>query len=143
MFSELDEYLKEFEMQEYALDYWYDEGFSIAQDMLSRFSEDDWNQLRKQLEERSLGWKRRLAYCLHDSENSNEIIVLSDLIESDDEELFEIAVDSLRCHNAKKIVDLESIKKEVLDKIVDRSNSSDSCEVKKRVIVDFFSKISN
>ena len=46
MFSELDDYLKEFEMDEYALDYWYDEGFSIAQDMLSQFIEEDWKQLK-------------------------------------------------------------------------------------------------
>lgn len=143
MFSEVDEYLKEFEMQDYALDYWYDEGFSIAQDMLLRFSEEDWNQLKEQLEERSLGWRRRLAYCLHDSENLNEIIILSHLIETDDEELFEIAVDSLRCHNAKIIVNLKSIKKEILDKIVDRSNSSNSSEVEKKVMVDFLSKMSN
>ena len=59
MFSELDDYLKEFEMDEYALDYWYDEGFSIAQDMLSQFIEEDWKQLKEQLKNRSLGWKRR------------------------------------------------------------------------------------
>ena len=61
MFSELDDYLKEFEMDEYALDYWYDEGFSIAQDMLSQFIEEDWKQLKEQLSNRSLGWKRRLG----------------------------------------------------------------------------------
>ncbi len=61
MFSELDDYLKEFEMDEYALDYWYDEGFSIAQDMLSQFIEEDWKQLKEQLKNRSLGWKRRLG----------------------------------------------------------------------------------
>lgn len=143
MFSELDEYLKEFEMQEYALDYWYDEGFSIAQDMLSQFSGDDWKQMKEQLEEHSLGWKRRLAYCLHDSEDLNEIIVLSHLIETDDEELFEIAVDSLRCHNAKKIIDFKIVKKETLDKIVARSNSLNSSEVEKKVMVDFLSKMSS
>lgn len=44
MFAELDEY---------ALDYWYDEGLSIAQNVLIQFTEGDWKQLKEQLKKLS------------------------------------------------------------------------------------------
>lgn len=52
MFYKLDDYLKDFEMDDYALDYWYDEGFSIAQDMLAQFKEIDWKMLKIQMKYR-------------------------------------------------------------------------------------------
>lgn len=58
MFYKLDEYLKDFEMDDYALDYWYDEGFSIAQDMLAQFKEIDWKMLKIQMQYCDLGWKK-------------------------------------------------------------------------------------
>lgn len=63
MFSEFNEYLKAFEMENYAVNYWYNEGFSIAQEMLEKFSEEEWIELKNSLLSKSIGWKRRLAYC--------------------------------------------------------------------------------
>ncbi len=141
MFSELDDYLKEFEMDEYALDYWYDEGFSIAQDMLSQFIEEDWKQLKEQLSNRSLGWKRRLGYCLHDYESLKEIEILCELIDTEDDELFEIVIDSLRSHNIQMILNLNVIKQEHLKKIESKFSTSNTVE--KKVMGDFLSKLDN
>lgn len=141
MFSELDEYLKGFDQCENNLDYWYDEGFIIAQDMLSKFSEDDWTQIEGQLKERSLSWKKRLAYCLDDKENTKEIALLTHLLETKDKELFEIAVDSLRCHTIEKIKSTNSIHKHILNRIINRSQCADSSDVEKKIMKDFLLKM--
>lgn len=96
MFKEFDEYISEFEADDFAIDYWYDEGVFIAQEMLQDFTEEDWNVLSLNLPVKSIGWKRRLAYCLHDGENIKQLEILLELIDSDDSELFELVVDSLR-----------------------------------------------
>ena len=96
MFEEFDRYIKEFETEDFAVDYWYDEGVFIAENMLQKFGNNDWESLIQVLPERTIGWKRRLAYCLDDSENLKQLETLLLLTDTDDNELFEIAVDSLR-----------------------------------------------
>jgi len=92
MYKNLDEYLSGY----LPLDYWYDEGFSIAREMLSGFSNQDWSELSNNIQHKSSDWKQKLAYCLNDDKNPNELNVLLSLINTDDEELLEICVDSLR-----------------------------------------------
>lgn len=96
MFEELDNYIKEFEKEDFAVDYWYDEGFLIAEDMLQNFKNNDWESLIQELPKRTIGWKCRLAYCLHDSNDLKQLETLLVLVDTDDTELFEISVDSLR-----------------------------------------------
>lgn len=96
MFEELDRYIKEFEADDFAADYWYDEGVLIAEDMLQKFESNDWESLIQVLPKRTIGWKRRLAYCLNDSNDLKQLETLLILIDTDDTELFEISVDSLR-----------------------------------------------
>jgi len=91
-----DEYLKEFESEDFAMDYWYDEGFVIAQGMLEKFSEENWNELLKNLNNKTVEWKKRLAYCLHDENSLWQLKVLIELLDTEDEELFELSVDSMR-----------------------------------------------
>lgn len=141
MLYKLDEYLKDFEMDDYALDYWYDEGFSIAQDMLAQFKEIDWEMLKIQMKYRDLGWKKRLVYCLNEYDSLHEIEILYELMETEDEELFESIVDSLRCHNFKKMQDFNVIRKEYFEKIVSKLNTSDTVE--KKIMSDFLSKLEN
>lgn len=102
MFEKLDNYIKEFETEDFAVDYWYDEGFLIAEDMLQKFEDEDWETLLQVLPGRTIGWKRRLAYCLHDSDDLKQLETLLALIDTDDTELFEILVDSLRSFKNNK-----------------------------------------
>lgn len=104
MFEELDQYLKEFATEEFAVDYWYDEGFLIAEDMLQEFQNDDWEALIEALPKKTIGWKHRLAYCLNDSEDCRQLEVLLTFLDTDDAELFEIAVDALRSFKNNEVM---------------------------------------
>lgn len=104
MFEELDRYLKEFATEDFAVDYWYDEGASIVEDMLQKFQNNDWQVLMEALPKRTIGWKRRLAYCLNDSSDLNQLETLFILVNTDDTELFEISVDSLRSFKENQIM---------------------------------------
>lgn len=96
MFSEFDKYILEFAMEDFAVDYWYDEGVDIAEDMICKFNDEDWKELLRAIPVRTVEWKKRLAYCMHDGNDLNQLGVLLNLIETEDSELFEIVVDSLR-----------------------------------------------
>ncbi|MDE7207200.1 MAG: hypothetical protein K2N90_08615 [Lachnospiraceae bacterium] len=76
MFEELDRYISEFEIENFAVDYWYDEGVLIAEDMLQKFGDNDWDALIQVLPERTTGWKRRLAYCFNDSDDLKQLETL-------------------------------------------------------------------
>lgn len=58
------------------MDYWYDEGVFIAQELIQDFEKEDWMVLFANLTDKSIGWKRRLAYCLHDGSDSNQLEIL-------------------------------------------------------------------
>ena len=97
MFDEFDKYIKDFEAEDFAGDYWYDEGVLIAVDLLKKFDDSDWNLLKQTLPERSNGWKCRLAYCLGEPDDPRHFEILLALVDTDDTELFVTAVDALRC----------------------------------------------
>lgn len=50
----------------------------------------------KEIPERKIEWQKRLAYCMHDKKSLNQLKVLFNLAETNDIELFEIVLDSLR-----------------------------------------------
>lgn len=96
MFDEFDKYILEFAMEDFAVDYWYDEGVDIAENMICEFEDNDWKTLLEAVSKRTVEWQKRLAYCMHDGNNLNQLKVLLELVDTDDSELFEIVVDSLR-----------------------------------------------
>lgn len=96
MVQKLDDFLKGFVGEADYTDYWYDEGFSIAQDILNEFEDTDWEQLMEILSDRNTKWKQKLAYCLDDEKNSYQLKILLLFLESEDKELIELTVDSLR-----------------------------------------------
>lgn len=96
MFDEFDKYISEFAAEDFAIDYWYDEGVDIAENMLREFAENDWKALLEAVSERTVEWQKCLAYCMHDKSDLNQLKVLLNLIDTDDSELFEMVVDSLR-----------------------------------------------
>lgn len=104
MYCEFDEYL----MGYFSDDYWYDEGFSIARELLSEFSDDDWLKLQNEVLMKDIEWQKKLAYCIDNTSKACELEILLILSTVKDNELFNMCVDSLRSFltddNFKKIV---------------------------------------
>ncbi|WP_315081030.1 hypothetical protein [uncultured Clostridium sp.] len=94
MYEELDEYLSGY----FTDDYWYDEGFGIAREILAGFNEYDCEKLLDNILSKSMEWQIRFAYCA-DSDINDAVIIKSLILLSsiDNDELFETCIDSLRC----------------------------------------------
>ena len=92
MYKELDKLL----LEETTVDSWYDDGFSIAQDILKQFSSDDWENLNNEVLNKDLDWQKKLVYCLDNQIIEEELNIIFKLIIIDDEELFEMCIDALR-----------------------------------------------
>jgi hypothetical protein len=92
MYNEFDEYLLGY----FTDDYWYDEGFSIAREMLSEFSDEDWLKLQEEVLEKDIEWQKKLAYCIDNTSKMYELEILLTLSTVKDNELFNICIDSLR-----------------------------------------------
>lgn len=91
MFNELDDYLR----SSFSVDYWSDEGISIAASKVSGFTQSDWEELSSSIHERSESWKVRCAELLGDVENPSSIAVLMELLKSHDTEVQIAALDSI------------------------------------------------
>ena len=92
MYDELDKYL----LCNFPIDYWYDEGVDIAREIISGFKEYDWKILLEEISKKDVEWKKRIAYCLYNCENPYEWLLLVELLHTEDDELLEISLDSLR-----------------------------------------------
>lgn len=93
MYEELDEFLS----GEFTTDYWYDEGFSIASEMLEEFNNDDWEKLLEFILSKSVDWQVRFAYCVESDINDNAVVKSLLLLSTvDNEEVFTTCIDSLR-----------------------------------------------
>lgn len=96
MFKELDELIS----QEVTVDFWYDEGFDIAQNMLMEFSFYDWKELLDVILFKDLEWQKKLIYCFDFKNNINALKAIEKLLLVDDDELFEMCIDALRCFDS-------------------------------------------
>lgn len=136
MYEELDEYLSGY----FTDDYWYDEGFCIAREVLEKFNEDDWGKLLNNILLKSVEWQSRFAYCA-DSGINDEAVIKSLLVlcDIDNNELFEACIDSLRCivnsNNIGIISSNEKIK-EKIEKILPKYG-----EVTRKIFNDFIVKL--
>ena len=97
--------------------YWYDEGVYIARDIISNFTENDWKLLLEQLSEQNIEWKKKLAYCLYDDSNKYELFTLLELLNTDNEELLEISLDSLRDFVNKKNANFFTNNSQIINQI--------------------------
>ena len=135
MFTEIDDYLSGY----FSDDYWYDEGFSIAQEMLLKFSPRDWEELSNVVFNKPIEWQRKLAYCLHNESSMDELNVLLIMISTDDEELFELCIDALRCFTSTESKKLILKNPSILQRIYELiPNSGDAT---KRVFKAFLEKM--
>lgn len=92
MYNELDHYLS----SEFSVDYWSDEGINIAVSTVENFSEDDWKLLIINASEKSPDWQVKLANVLGDFTTENSVTILISLLGSNDNEVLEAAIDSIR-----------------------------------------------
>jgi hypothetical protein len=94
MYIVFDKYLSGY----FTEDYWYDDGVMIAEEMLQKFDDGDWELLINSIESKSIEWQTRYAYCIDVGINHEYALKsLMMLTETDNEELFVTVVDSLRC----------------------------------------------
>ncbi|MDW5524978.1 hypothetical protein R6Z02_14560 [Carnobacterium maltaromaticum] len=92
MYDELDNYLS----SEFSVDYWSDEGINIAVNTVENFSEDDWKLLVINASEKSPDWQVKLANLLGDFTTENSVTILISLLGSNNDEVIEAAIDSIR-----------------------------------------------
>lgn len=134
MYNELDELL----LEETTVDSWYDDGFSIAQDILNEFSSDDWQELSNEVLNKDLDWQKKLVYCLDNQRLEEELNIICKLILIDDEELFEMCIDALRTFDNE--LGRSFIKKnpQIIMEVGKRMNITGNAT--KRVLEDFLRK---
>lgn len=140
-FEELDKYITDFKCEpEFAIDdYWGDCGIIDVQNILSKFTTNDWEILKQTIANKPLYWQMKLAYCLNNSWSSLELDILLELINTEDDELLVITLDSLRDFvnelNSDKIEEKNIIKIKI-EILLDKSD-----KVTKTILEDFLLKL--
>lgn len=95
MYDKLLEFLNLF-IEDSSADYWYDNAVVEAMEMLELFSENDWLCMMKDIRSQPVEIRKKIAYCFDDENNLYQLELLLLLLESADDELFEVCIDSLR-----------------------------------------------
>lgn len=134
MYNELDELL----LEETTVDSWYDDGFSIAQDILNQFSNDDWQELSNEVLKKDLDWQKKLVYCLDNQVIEEELNIICKLILIDDEELFEMCIDALRAFDNELGHSFIKKNPQIVIEVEKKINITGNAT--KRVLEDFFRK---
>ncbi len=105
MYKQLEMYLDDVDTDcDSLLMYWDDLGYKDAVNVLDKFDDEDWEELFKNLDDKSINWKLRLADCLEDKDNQNEIKVVKKLLESENDDLFIATVDIVRIYFDRSLV---------------------------------------
>lgn len=94
-------------------DYWFDEGYDIAREMLNDFTIDDWNKLIQISYDKSYEWNIKVAYAIDDNCGLGGIDFLLNGIEKINNELITSCIDSLRSYNVD-ILNFDNEKKKKL-----------------------------
>lgn len=134
MYKELDKLL----LEETTVDSWYDDGFSIAQDILKQFSSDDWKKLYNEVLNKDLDWQKKLVYCLDNEVIEEELNIICKLILIDDEELFEMCIDALRAFDNELGHSFIKKNPQIIIEVEKRMNTSGN--VAKKILEDFLKK---
>jgi hypothetical protein len=112
LLEELNVYLKGKNMND---DYWYDNALFVCQDILEKFTLDDWECLKAESLIETETWKKRLVECLGSFNNINELEIILNIVDTKNEDLFISAIDALRCVNLSEL-NIEQ-KEEILKKV--------------------------
>lgn len=135
MFKELDNLLS----ADTTVDSWYDDGCVIASEILSEFSPSDWDELSNQVLSKPIEWQRKIAYCLDNKCSVYELNILISLLNTNDEELFEVCIDTLRSYSSQESKNMILDNPQILQRVNDLLPTA-SIPVRK-MLEDFLAKI--
>ncbi|ACZ07296.1 Uncharacterised protein [Sebaldella termitidis] len=94
LYEELNSYLKNSEY--WYEECWYEEGSGKVSEMLSKFTQEDWNNLTREIFNKSVDYQEKIAYCMNDIDNKNELEFLIYMTKNaKDSIVFENCLDSL------------------------------------------------
>ncbi|MED4562200.1 hypothetical protein [Bacillus altitudinis] len=136
MYIELDKLLS----ADTTVDSWYDEGYILVSEILSYFSLNDWEKLSKKVLHKPIEWQRKIAYCLDNECNEYEFHILLDLLNTNDVELFEICIDTLRSYPIEEGTKIVLKHPQVTERINQMLTTTANLPAK-TVLQDFISKI--
>ena len=136
MFKSLDDLLS----QEVTEESWYDDGFLIAKDIMNDFTANDWEELADNIDDKDIEWKKKLIYSVDNQLIWEELLIIGKAINTDDEELFEMCIDSLRSYDKEDIRRFLDEHKDVKSKLNDISN--DSSGIIKSIVDSLLNKLS-
>lgn len=122
-------------------DYWYDVGVVEVQNMLEKFSKREWDLLERLIKDKSVEWQKKLIYSFDDVGNEQEIKIIMKSINTDNSELFEICIDTLRCLLNEKTRKLIWEKPGLLEKVRSMAIKTDS--ISSTIYMDFLEKVRN
>ena len=138
MLNELNVYLRS-EEDEMLEDYWYDSALFVCEDILKKFSDEEWKELLKEISSESVGWKKRLVECLGELKSPYELECIMKIITTDDKDLFVACIDSLRSIDTSALQDGD--KKNIVKQVKELLEENNSLPVEK-VLEDFLTIIS-
>lgn len=137
--EDFEKFINEVSTENASEDYWYDIGIDEAQNLLVRFLQEDWSLLRKLIKNKSVEWQKKVIYSFDGENAEQEIRVIFEVINTDDSELFEMCIDSLRCLVSENTRNLILETPELLER-VQLLVLENNCMIKK-IYKDFLGKI--
>lgn len=111
VFTEVDKVLSEDSLD----NYFYDDEFMYVQELISKFTDDDWKNLVQNLKNKNDKYKIRLAYCIDEDTGIKGFNLLLELLDEDDE-VAEYVIDSLRSFDKEPYKNLIIFDKKIIDK---------------------------
>ena len=132
-------FLDEIFVENTSEDYWYDVGVDEVQNMLRKFSREEWKLLGRLIKIKSTEWQKKVIYSFDEKGNDKEIKIIMDFNDTDDNELFEICIDSLRYLINEKTQKLIWEKPELLEKIQSIILKNNS--ITKSIYIDFLERV--
>ena len=95
LYPNLKAYVKELEDYAELADNMKNEQPEVINNSCTDSNEDDWKKLEKNIITKDTEWKKKAIYCF-EGEHPEELPILLSIIDTEDFELFEMCVDSLR-----------------------------------------------
>ena len=106
MFEKFDNFLIDFLVENSSEDYWYDCAVTEAQELLCKFTAQDWKKLFQVGNTKSDLWKIRVVYCIEEENGMDGFDFLLSMLNENNDEVVEYAIDSLRSFNTENYKNL-------------------------------------